>query len=161
MVTAMKITRRQFSSTSVAMNTYATRWSKHMRQHFPRTYVYVAAPWVEREEAQRVATMLRDVGFRVTSRWHALHPDSDDPIYLEEQAQNDWDDLHDAHAMVLINSQKSEGKAVEQGIAIANGIPIVAIGRKKNNIFQYLHSCYTCVDTAEEAADALSLVVPI
>lgn len=77
--------------------------------------------------------------------------------YLKEQGEKDTQGVIDADVMVLLNSAKSEGKAVEQGIAIAMCIPIIAIGERgaqSNNVFHYMDD-YTWVPTAEAAIERI------
>jgi hypothetical protein len=52
--------------------------------------------------------------------------------------------------VLVLNLKISEGKAVEQGIAIGFQIPILAVGPKPANIFQYL-PVVTVVPTVEDA----------
>jgi hypothetical protein len=53
--------------------------------------------------------------------------------------------------LVVLNLEKSEGKAVETGIALMNNIPIVSVGTR-SNIFQTLA---IEVETVQEAIAAL------
>jgi hypothetical protein len=58
-----------------------------------------------------------------------------------------------ADVLLLINSAKSEGKAVEQGLAIAYGIPIIAVGVRgvlSKNVFHYLDD-YTWTQSVDDA----------
>ena len=123
------------------------------------TRVYIAAPWIERPRAVAAAARLRESHIEVTSRWHDIHGDSHDPVVLKREAQHDWDDIRSADALLLLNLSKSEGKAVEQGIALEHGIPIVAIG-DRTNVFHYLDGQYTFVDTIGQAIDALPYFEP-
>lgn len=68
------------------------------------------------------------------------------------QAREDIADVRRADVLVVLNLQKSEGKAVETGIAIAAGIPIVSVG-DRSNIFQSLG--YE-VDTVDDALVVLA-----
>ena len=100
--------------------------------------IYVAAPWVRKEEAKYVAGRLNDAGFVVTSRWIDMHGGDHDPVVLRREAQHDWDDIRAATVLVVLNIEKSEGKATEQGIALERGLKIVGVGIPKNNVFHYL-----------------------
>lgn len=124
------------------------------------TRVYIAGPWTQRPKAIAAAKRLKAEGCEVTSRWHDIHGDSHDPGVLKREAMNDWNDIRKADVLLLLNLEKSEGKAVEQGIALEAGKPIVAIG-EKTNVFQYLDGHYTFVDTLGQAIDAFPIFEPI
>lgn len=118
--------------------------------------VYIAAPWVRRSEAIEIGKLFEAAGIEVTSRWF-FHKTTGDPndstgvtsplLTIQLQAFEDIADVRRADALVVLNLQKSEGKAVETGIAIAVGIPVISVG-KRSNIFQALG--YE-VDTVDEA----------
>src|SRR3990167_9667545 len=104
--------------------------------------VYIAAPFPRKKEARAAKALLEKEGFIVTSRWIDLHGDVDklDPSvqsYLEEQSLNDVEDVFDADVLVLLNIEKSEGKATECGLALAEGIPVILVG-ERTNIFHWL-----------------------
>src|SRR5689334_12067007 len=96
--------------------------------------VYVAGPWVDREFAKNVAATLAARGYEITQDWWNFESRAaaakDKPAFLNLCAELDKRGVRTADAVVLINSSKSEGKAVEQGLAIAYGIPIIAIGNR-------------------------------
>jgi hypothetical protein len=58
-----------------------------------------------------------------------------------------------ASAFVLLNLEKSEGKAVETGVALGVGARRILVG-PRSNIFHYLPG-WTRVNTVEEAILAL------
>jgi nucleoside 2-deoxyribosyltransferase len=106
--------------------------------------VYVAAPWVRREDAKAFGERLLNAGIVVTSRWfnHQGDPSDNtggklDPVEVQRQAREDIFDVCQADFLVVLNLERSEGKAVETGIAISNGIPVISVG-KRSNIFQSL-----------------------
>ena len=102
--------------------------------------IYVAAPWAHRSTAKTTAQQLRDADYKITSRWHdiwALEDDSTDPLILEQEAEMDLSDVEDADIVLVLNIEKSEGKAVEQGFALGLGIPVLVVG-KRTNVFHYL-----------------------
>ena len=99
--------------------------------------VYVAAPWVRREEARESAQRILAAGHTIVSRWLREHGDSTDPRVLAHEAQVDYEDVVDSDVLVLINLEKSEGKSVETGIAIGAGLPVIVVG-ERSNIFHYL-----------------------
>ena len=115
--------------------------------------IYVAAPWVRKMEARNVAYAFADAGYDITSRWLWLHGDSEDDHVKATEAQNDVDDVDAADVLVLVNLEKSEGKAVETGMALATHKPIVLIG-ERSNIFHYLPRVVV-VSTISQALNAL------
>ena len=124
--------------------------------------VYVAGPWMRKAEVIAFAKQLRKVGHEVTSRWFDHVGDPNDPtgatVPLEEiqfQARQDLEDVRRADVLIVLNLEKSEGKAAETGYAIAFGIPIISVG-KRSNIFQALGRE---LDTTEEAIAALASMV--
>lgn len=127
--------------------------------------VYVAAPWVDRGNAQDVAATLEANGYDVTMDWWNYElgeaEAEDKAAFRRMCAFKDFRGVRTADAVLLINSSKSEGKAVEQGIAIALGIPIVTIGELgafSSNVFHYLPQ-YHWVKDLYEALDKLKEVL--
>lgn len=120
------------------------------------TKIYIAAPWIDREQLPAIASQFEAQGHTITWKWWQtddIAEGSSNEAKLEEQALHDLNGVLEAEALVLLNTKKSEGKAVEQGIAIANGTPIIAVGERgieSKNVFHYL-SVYTWVPTIEEA----------
>ncbi len=110
--------------------------------------VYVAAPWVRRPEAILFGQRLTALGHELTCRWFD-HPalgsqpgdssgsSSPDQLGIMRQALEDIEDVKRADVLIVLNLQKSEGKAVETGIALANRIPVISVGTR-SNIFQSL-----------------------
>jgi len=88
-----------------------------------------------------------------------LENDPDRETKLRGHAQDDFRGAASAEALILLSSAKSEGKATEQGIALAKGIPIIAVGKRGefSNIFHYLHN-YRWVASVEEAIDELGRI---
>ena len=123
--------------------------------------VYIAAPWVRREEAKAVGERLVAAGHEVTSRWftHVGDPNDStgvamDPQEVRRQAIEDIADVYRADALVVLNLEKSEGKAVETGLALSQGLPIISVG-KRSNIFQSL--AYE-VESVDEALEMLTML---
>lgn len=120
--------------------------------------VYIAAPWKHRVTAASIAQLLRTTGFIISSRWHDQFPDNSaetiDPAVALREALCDWADIEAADAMLVLNIEKSEGKAVEQGMALVMGLPIVVIGGEKFHVFQYL-ATYRFVESLEAAIATL------
>lgn len=118
--------------------------------------IYVAGPWARRPEARIVRDQLVAAGHIVTSRWL----DVDESIVTpSEEAQNDVFDILTADILVVLNLEKSEGKAFEQGVAYMAEIPIIAVGPQLN-VFQTLPS-YTFVDDVPALLDLLSRFIPL
>lgn len=106
--------------------------------------IYVAAPWVRKVDAIQAGELLKAAGHEITSRWFTHEGDPNDPTgstvdigTIRAQAEDDFRDVCRADTLIVLNLEKSEGKAVETGIAIANGIPVISVG-KRSNIFQTL-----------------------
>lgn len=116
--------------------------------------VYIAAPWAHREEAKTVRDKFVAKGFTVTSRWLDVDETTCSPV---EEAHNDLVDILEAGVMVVLNLEKSEGKAFEQGFAMAHEKPIFVIGDPANylNIFQLLRPAVTFAYNVDEVIDAL------
>jgi hypothetical protein len=99
------------------------------------------------------------------SRWLRIHDDdTKDPWARRREAQADWADVLDSDVLLLLNLEKSEGKAVEQGIALQAGIPIIAVGDTYSNVFQHLENLedphrkgghYTWVPTLSKAMEEM------
>lgn len=103
--------------------------------------IYLAAPWRYRTHAKQVADQLRTAGHQIVSRWHDEWADQSDlgvkPDVLRQEAEYDLADVRACDVMLVLNWEKSEGKAVEQGYAIALKIPVVVVGAQ-SNVFHYL-----------------------
>lgn len=123
--------------------------------------VYVACPWKHKHEAISAAILLRVKGYEISSRWHDLISDGKEsdgsdthPDICRQEAVHDVADVISSDVVLVLNIEKSEGKAVEQGIAIAHGIPIIVIGTR-SNVFQYLPTVRV-VSTLVEASRLLA-----
>lgn len=115
--------------------------------------IYIAAPWVRRPEAIEIGNQFIAAGHELTSRWFH-HPAKDDPSgmigegdALIQEAREDIEDIQRSDALVVLNLEKSEGKAVETGIAIAAGLPVISVF-KRSNIFQALGYEVTTIEDA-------------
>ena len=89
--------------------------------------VYVAAPWTHKAEALEYAMAIEAAGHEITKKWweHREVPGYLDSVIsvanqveLETQAAEDIAGVLAADAFVLLNVGKSEGKAVETGVAL-------------------------------------------
>ncbi len=125
--------------------------------------VYLAGVFVEKDTMPRMAAAIEAAGHSITHKWWEV----ESKPYGErtdaekcEQAMLDVSGVRNADAIILINSSKSEGKAVEQGIAIAKGIPIFAVGTKgehSKNIFHWLPN-YRWYNRFEDALLGLAVL---
>lgn len=123
--------------------------------------IYIAAPFRDREQMPAIATQLEDAGFHITHKWWLVddvgHDDEDHITTNAEHATKDIEGVLNADVVLLINTGKSEGKAIEQGVALAAGLPIVAVGKRgehSSNLFHYLPD-YKWVSTLDEAIECL------
>lgn len=115
--------------------------------------VYVAAPYAYRWDAKHIAERLEALGYEITQRWWEFEGSEQEKgsAFLSMCADLDVRGVRTADVMFLINCSKSEGKAVEQGIAVTLGIPIIAVGKRGEfsaNVFHYLPN-YTWVPDIE------------
>ena len=126
-------------------------------------YIYIAAPWINKAEALEAQKKFEAAGHVVTSRWITKHTDvdnSDDPKHFEElkkQAQEDLFDIDGSTDFVILNLNKSEGKATELGYAIAlqeTGMNIYLVGEPSINIFYHLPEVKKC-KSVEEVIECL------
>ena len=112
--------------------------------------IYLAAPWVKRNYARAWGEKLVGAGFELTRRWWDEEAADDDFDTLKEHALGDLYAVCEADVVVVLNYEKSEGKAVETGAALISGIPVIVVteGRPRSNIFQTLCTEVTSVDDA-------------
>jgi nucleoside 2-deoxyribosyltransferase len=94
--------------------------------------VYIAAPFQMRAEAIELMHLLRQHEIDCTSRW--LMQETDVSV---EWANNDLQDVLNAHAVVAINpigyhNAGTGGRHVEVGYALAHAIPVFVLGGKSN-----------------------------
>lgn len=136
--------------------------------------IYVAAPWTCKEDAKRYAEALEAAGHTITKKWweHREVPGYllasltvSNRIELETQAQEDVKGVLDAEAFVLLNLEKSEGKAFESGVAVLVGclraqghysagpLQFILVGGK-SNLFHYLGLW----EEADNPADVIALL---
>lgn len=121
--------------------------------------VYIAAPWVRKADARMARERLQQEGMLVTSRW------LDSPEYPQDAADIMRRESHDnlidirvSDVLLVLNLEKSEGKAFEQCYAYCHSIPVVVVG-KPTNVFQYLPSGFTLVDTIDDAVETIRATV--
>jgi nucleoside 2-deoxyribosyltransferase len=125
----------------------------------PGYSIYLAGPWAQREAVQEARRQLMAAGINVNAQWLDVEMKDGAGDTAESQAAAGYDmsaeanrdlaDINKSDAMVVLNLEKSEGKAVEQGIALEKGLPIIVVG-KRTNVFQYLPKV-TVVDNLYDA----------
>lgn len=120
--------------------------------------IYVAAPWTRKAEAAAMGVALENAGHTITKKWWehrevpgylttGLHPDENQELI--QQAMEDIQGVLNADALVLLNLEKSEGKAVETGVAVTSalllsfghterGVSRMILLGGKTNLFHYL-----------------------
>lgn len=114
--------------------------------------IYIAAPWIEKAQMSDISARIENAGHQITYKWWDVEdtPESDLTLpILREQATNDVLGVRNADILVVLNTAKSEGKALEQGIAIAGNKPIIIVGRRgefSKNVFHYLDNYRWVVD---------------
>lgn len=127
--------------------------------------LYLAAPWADKDLMTDIATKFTEVGHEITWRWWdeaKMRPKEwGRESTLRWSARMDMNGVNNADTLILFDTSLSEGKAVEQGIAIAKGIPIIAVGTYStedvHNIFHYLDN-YKWVEKVEDAVEYVSRV---
>lgn len=124
--------------------------------------IYLAAPWIDRNFMKEFAQMFEQAGFTITHKWWLTEPMGEGTgkeEILKSYAIKDRQGVLDCDILVVLNTSKSEGKAVEQGIAMEHNKPIIAIGKLGDgtsvNVFHYL-DCYTWVPTVDKAIEELN-----
>lgn len=127
------------------------------------TSIYLAAPWVRREDAREALIKFEEAGLEVTARWINVHPDTplegiNDRAELVRQASEDLADIMRSDVFVILNLELSEGKATELGVAYALGVPVLLVGERSRNIFYHLPGVHR-VDSVEEAIEAITSAV--
>ena len=110
--------------------------------------VYLAAPYVRKDEIKARAEELREAGIEVTSSWlEEPHKPSIQMHELtheehQEYAMNDVRDVLAADLLVFFTDPTKAiiraGRHVEFGMAVARYMPIVVVGCEFENIFHHL-----------------------
>ena len=126
--------------------------------------IYLAGPWVHREKVAFIASSLEGEGHTMTHPWWSYEGKGEEfetEDFMRHCAVKDYRGVVDADVVVVYNSAKSEGKAVEQGIAIAHEKPIIlwtpTDEKPSPNIFHHLHH-YRHVKTYSEVLEAINNV---
>lgn len=119
--------------------------------------LYLAAPWVDKDKMEDLATQFEANGHTITHRWWDVEVTED--LDLVQQASRDLTGVGSCEVLVLFNTSKSEGKAIEQGYALALGIPIIAVkgSSDSNNVFHHLPK-YRWVETLDDVLKDLESI---
>jgi hypothetical protein len=109
--------------------------------------IYVAAPWVCKDAARFAQEACEAAGHTTTSRWIDYHSNATPGVRsdfqeLQEQALQDADDIFNADVFLILNLDKSEGKATELGLAYMWRKRILLVGKRTVNIFYHLPGIY-------------------
>ena len=111
--------------------------------------IYLAGPWAQRDAMRKAREKIHITSSHVVySRWLDLVV-TNKPGEQAMEAQHDIEDLNEASALVVMNLEKSEGKAFEQGYMFGQHKPVIVVGAK-THVFQY-HPNITVVDTLDDA----------
>lgn len=113
--------------------------------------IYIAAPWIHKARAVEAKLAFESDGFEVTSQWITRETppgvadrylagttSEEDDDFLMIEADTDVADVRRSDLFVIFNSEKSEGKATELGIAYERQIPIIVVGDVARNVFYHL-----------------------
>lgn len=117
--------------------------------------IYLCAPWKHREEAAQYARRLENDGHQITRDWWNKEAGDHETDKLGQLAEEDLKAVHEADYVLVLNLEKSEGKAVETGYALALKKRIGIVG-KPFNIFYHLNDVEH-YDTFKEALQNLDL----
>lgn len=122
--------------------------------------VYVAAPWTDRWKASAFAARCEAHGHTITRKWWEYEAGNEEHEKLREQAIADFDAVAKSEAVVVLQLNKSEGKAAETGYAIAHDLPVVVVTYDDGagNIFHH-HPAVQMVKTENDALAALTRIL--
>lgn len=127
--------------------------------------VYLAAPFTHKKEAKEVRAKLEGIGMKVVAEWldspsTLTNDDLTNPVYADEFQQmaiQDVTGINSADCLVILNLEKSEGKATEMGLAYATGRPIIVVGERSRNVFYFLPGVIQC-KTVEDCLELFQAV---
>jgi nucleoside 2-deoxyribosyltransferase len=130
--------------------------------------VYLAGPWANRDSVRIARERFRSVGIQVNSQWldvpiiegagNDAASQASAGYNMADEAHRDLDDIDHSDLMVVMNLSKSEGKAVETGIALAKEMQVIVVG-ERSNVFHYLPQVIV-VETVEEAIAKIREIYP-
>lgn len=118
--------------------------------------IYVASKFEDQDRVRETYETLRKAGHEITYDWTGI----DDGVDKKKAAQNDYNGVMAADALVIYPHPNGKGEYTELGIALGKGAtPVILIGTEedmKMNIFFY-HSWVVRVDSLERAIKLLNL----
>lgn len=124
--------------------------------------IYLAGPWIDRHQMPGIASALEAKGHTITHKWWVYEGKGEEhetEKFMKDCAVKDYNGVADCDVVVVYNSAKSEGKATEQGIALALEKRIVCWtptdSSPTSNIFHHMYH-YKHVKTLEEMLDAVA-----
>lgn len=125
--------------------------------------VYLAAPWIDRAKMDERAKAFEDAGFEISHKWWETEDDNATATEekMRKHAYLDYAGVKSADAVVVFNTAKSEGKAVELGIALGLRRPVVMVGTQgehSKNVFHYMDEC-KWVETLPQAITKTAEVI--
>lgn len=107
-----------------------------------------------------IAAKVEALGHVITHKWWEVETPSEDVELHRQHATLDYQGVCAADMLIVLNSTQSEGKAVEQGIALGLDKPIMIIGKlgeKSKNIFHYMNR-YLWVENLDQMVKALETI---
>ena len=122
--------------------------------------VYLAGPWINRDKMPDIAKVLEANGHSITHKWWQYDGEGEQHENLEflrKCAVDDYRGVENADVVLVYNSAKSEGKSVEQGIALALDKRIILwtpSEKPSSNIFHYMRH-YKNVKTLDQALEII------
>lgn len=119
--------------------------------------IYVASKFENKPAVRTAMVLLQSAGHSITHDW-TVHEDGERGgeellAFFRLCAQQDFDGVVNADAILVLNHELGKGMFTEMGIAQALGKPVVVVDiSRSNNIFFYLPGVKVC----ESVIDAIS-----
>lgn len=120
--------------------------------------VYVGAKFENKEEVRRTHKLLREAGMEVSYDWtpHSAEGYVNTALVdkMRKEAEEDFDGVYHADAMIFLHNPNCQGGFIELGIALGAGKLVCVVGGRPTQrqfpIF-YFHPCVQMFDTVEAA----------
>lgn len=121
--------------------------------------IYIAAPWTHRDQAREAARQCDEAGHSITRPWWDCEAGDEETEKLAELAWFDMLGVLQCDALIILNYAKSEGKAVETGLALGlklsdQGGPRIFLIGPKSNIFHNM-AFFEKYETLEEVLEVI------
>lgn len=119
--------------------------------------IYVASSFVNKDAVRSAISILESAGHSITHDW-TVHDDGGRTgeelvAFLKQCAQQDFDGVVNADAILVLNHELGRGMFTEMGIAQALGKPIAVCDvDRANNIFFHMPGVRVC-DSVVDAAN--------